>query len=539
MDKLEQFKSDFGTDYSATEEQRDKSNEEYRFWTVAGGQWEDFLEDHYENRSKLELDQTADYVYRTYGQWTQNRVNVHFSPDDSETDDDDAELLNGIYRRDFRRNNGIVSLDNAVLEAMGSGVGAIHISTEYDDKESVDSDLQNVVFRPIYNAYSMVAWDNSSKRIDKADAKRCTIVYEYSRDAFEREYPDIDQASAVTPYDRREFNWATKSSIFVADRYEVKKEKTTAYALINELTGEVRHEYGNDELEIRREAKKQGFVVSRKKRIEKQYVVKSRFYGDGFIEEEERIPGRYIPIIPFYGYRAYIDGSEFFHGLVRKRMDAQRLFNMEVSLLAENAASSYKRLPLFDPQQVKGLETLWSSDLSKKNYMVAKPITDKHGNILHSGPVGYLEPPVTDQNTQSLIQLTSQFIGTGTGGAPQDTIDPASSGKAINAVLKRVDLNVQPIIENIATALKWAGEVYRSIAAEIYSEPRAIKVISEEGDESSVNLMELSVDQESGAPISKNDLSRCRFETVVDTGPAYETQKEETLETLKCFTPDP
>jgi hypothetical protein len=535
MDKeqlLQQFKLDFETDYKVTEEPRDKANEEYRFFTVPGGQWESFLESHYENRSKLELDQTADYVYRTYGQWTQNRVGVRFSPDDGDTTDDDAELLNGLYRRDFRRNNGVVALDNAVLEVFGSGTGAFHISTEYDDKEGFDDELMNVSFKPVHNAYSMIAWDSTAKRIDKADAKRCTLIKEYTRDAFEAEYPGVDITNAMAPNDRRQFNWNTGNSVFVGVRYEIKKEKTVAYVLIHPLTGQIEKAFSKDG-DVEREARKMGYEISRRKKVEKQYVVKSVFTGDTFIEKETRIPGKYIPIIQLYGYRAYIDGVEFYHGLVRKRMDAQRLFNMEVSLLAEQAASSNKRLPLFDPSQMKGLEHLWSTDLSKKSYMLARPITDKQGNIIHSGPIGYLEPSTIDESTKNLIELTASFIQGGTGGAPQDTIDPDASGKAINAVLKRVDLNVQPVLENIATGLKWAGEVYRAIASDIYAEQRKIKTIGEDGSEKTVTLMEQSMSQETGDPITINDVSKGRFEVVPDTGPGYETKREETVETLK------
>src|SRR5687768_3300554 len=101
--KLETYKQEFYQDFSATEEQRDKSNEELRFAMVAGGQWEGFLEADFANRAKIELDQTADYLYRTYSQWTENRIGVSYSPDDDASTDDDAELLDGLFRRDMRR----------------------------------------------------------------------------------------------------------------------------------------------------------------------------------------------------------------------------------------------------------------------------------------------------------------------------------------------------------------------------------------------------------------------------------------------------
>ena len=55
QDLLDKYKSDFEKDYELGAEVRDKSNEEYRFITVPGGQWESFLESHYENRSKFDF----------------------------------------------------------------------------------------------------------------------------------------------------------------------------------------------------------------------------------------------------------------------------------------------------------------------------------------------------------------------------------------------------------------------------------------------------------------------------------------------------
>src|SRR5690349_2037964 len=188
--KHEQWKTDFYTDFEATSEQRDKTNEELRFAMVPGGQWEGFLETTMENRAKLELDQASDYLYRTYAQWTENRVQVNYSPDDDSSTDDDAELLDGLLRRDMRRKNGQAAIDVAVFEAMGGGYGAFHISTEYEDEEDPENEDQCIVFSDLTSAYATVVWDSAARRRDKADAMRCTVLIPRSPDGFKRKYPN-------------------------------------------------------------------------------------------------------------------------------------------------------------------------------------------------------------------------------------------------------------------------------------------------------------------------------------------------------------
>ena len=53
---------------------------------------------------------------RYIGERNMNRANVVFTPDDKSTTDDDTELLNGIYRSDFKDNDGQIALDPAIMK---------------------------------------------------------------------------------------------------------------------------------------------------------------------------------------------------------------------------------------------------------------------------------------------------------------------------------------------------------------------------------------------------------------------------------------
>lgn len=57
------------------------------------------------------------------------------------------------------------------------------------------------------------------------------------------------------------------------------------------------------------------------------------------MEGGDRLPemaqGPSIPIVPVYGKRYYVDGQERWQGYVEKRKDRQRLYNSNVSRLAD------------------------------------------------------------------------------------------------------------------------------------------------------------------------------------------------------------
>lgn len=116
QDKFVKILDDVSTGWSLTEFQRDKSNEAIRFVDVSGAQWDDWTGDIYANRPKMQIDKTSQSVNLFNSEWRTNRFAVKYRPSDEKTSVKDAELLNGLFRKDWRDANGDQSMDNAVNE---------------------------------------------------------------------------------------------------------------------------------------------------------------------------------------------------------------------------------------------------------------------------------------------------------------------------------------------------------------------------------------------------------------------------------------
>jgi len=535
MADLDQLKLDVAKDYSASEEIREKSNEDMRFIGVDGGMWEGFLQDTHNSdtkRARLEFDITSDYVMRYVGEWTLNRANVLYTQDDKATSEEDAELLNGVYRADFKDNDGQVAQDTAVFEAAVCGIGAFKMSTEFVDPEDPENEDQEVVWEPINNAFNQVMWDENAKRADKADAKRCTVLTGYSKDAFDEAWPDAEPSSAYTPHNYQSFNWNTRDVIYVAERFDVKIEKEKVQVW-QHIAGNQLKAFNQEEFElVEEELKALGWEFVRERKINRRVITKTIFTGSELLEEDKRIAGKFIPVIPMYGFRTYVDNVEYVRGLVRKLKDANRTINMGISKMAEASASSGDTVPIFTRQQIKGLSDIWA-DKTNKAYMVINDLVDSQGNPIASGPVGTLAPNQLDPNTMGVIDTISGFVQRQTGNAPQDQIDPDASGKAINALRKRENLNTQVITDNILQSIKHSGKVYRAIAGEIYTRSQMKKIIGIDGTIKMEQLNVQSLDPQTGNPIQLNDLSRGRFSVDVEVGPQYESQKEATIESIE------
>lgn len=534
IDISQRIRDFFDIDYYAIDQQRDWANEDLRFCDVDGAMWEGWLNDQFANRPRFEFNKVVQSVYRFIGEWVNNRQNVKFRPDDTLNGEDDAEILNGLYRKDYRRSQGNQSVDNAVQEMTKTGYGAIKLSTEFVDEENLEDDRQQITFEPIYTAYNSVIWDINAKALDKSDAQHVIVLHEFSKDSFAFQFPDADLESFPPPNTRGRFNWRnTETNLFyVAEFYEVRFKKTEAVIYVHPQTKEKRI-IPKDELKDNvKNLANLGFEKISTRRVKIKFVEKTVSSGTQILEGPTKINSSLLPIIPLAGFNTYVDGEAFNYGLVRKMKDANRLYNMQVSTLAENAATSPKRVPIFTPGQVAGLEDYWSEiHLGKYNYALINPEEDETGQIVANGPLGFLDPPVVDPSAAALIQITEQFITSETGGNPQEVMNPEASGRAINAVAERVDMQTAILMDNIKKFLKRVGQVYVSYSKNVYDDTRTVVLLNEDETEREVTLFESQMSDD-GLFKTVNDPVSGSFETIVDTGPSYATRKRATVATL-------
>jgi len=96
-------------------------------------------------------------------------------------------------------------------------------------------------------------------------------------------------------------------------------------------------------------------------------------------------------------------------------------------------------------------------------------------------------------------------------------------------------------MSNFSKAVRRAGEVWLSMAKEIYVEKgRKMKTLDNMNQIGSVELMKEGI--ENGAPTQKNDISKATFDVSVDVGPSSASQREATVQStmgMMAVTQDP
>lgn len=519
----------FEKDYEAGQEIRDQANEDMRFVTVSGGMWEGFLEEAFADKPRMEIDLLEESVDNFISEWEENELIPTMNAEEDE-DEKDAELLSGLLRADWHRNGGAMAAKVAVYEAVATGFGAIRLGTSYLDDEDIENDRQKCEFFPQHSAYSTVVWDRSATKIDKSDAKWCSVLVGYTKEDFKEKWPNHEPSSNGID-DRASFSWSTKELCYVIEHYRKVEKKRRVNVFINEQGSRLYVEDKDLESE-QEELVNKGYRSIKSKQVKSCHIEKSIISGGQFLERPRKIAGKIIPIIPIYAKFNVVDGVEVYRGVIRKEKDSSRLLNMQVSALAETAATSIKEVPIFAPEQIQGLERRWSeAHLGRKNYQVAKPLYDKKGNLVSTGPSGYVKPPQIDPAMKGLIEFTTQHLAKKTNALPMDIEDPHSSGKALIAAQKRVDKKTYSIMGNIVEAMRRLGECYISMAQDIYSDTR--KVVIKKRDGSSARIAINQVYNDGGTLAVKNTFAGKRFNVYAGVDKSYQSQRAETVDKLK------
>ena len=521
---------------SALRDERLQCLQDRRFYSLAGAQWEGPLWDQYENKPKFEVNKIMLAVIRVVNEYRNNRITVDFVSKDGAENDKLAEVCDGLYRADEQASVADEAYDNAFEEAVGGGIGAWRLRTVYEDEENDEDDRQRIRIEPIFDADSSVFFDLGAKRQDKSDAKYCFVVTSMTRQAYKDTWGDdpTDWPKIIHQY---EFDWCTPDVVFVAEYFKV-EEKTETIRIFQAIDGtEERYtqfDFANDET-LEETLLAIGSREVRQKKVKRKRVRKYVMSGGRVLEDAGYIAGRCIPIVVVYGKRWFVDNVERCMGHVRLAKDAQRLKNMQLSKLGEISALSSVEKPILTPEQVAGHQVMWAEDnLKDYPYLLINPITDQNGNQAVSGPVAYTRSAAIPPAMAALLQITEtdmqDILGNQQGA---DKMVSGMSGKAVEMIQTRVDMQSFIYMSNFAKGMKRCGEIWLSMAKEIYTEDkRKMKTIAPTGEAGVVELMQPTIDQETGAMVMANDMTSATFDVVSDVGPSSSSKKSATVRAI-------
>lgn len=529
--------AEFDRIQAAVRDERMQCLEDRRFYSVSGAQWEGDLGDQFENKPRFEFNRVHLAVIRIINEFRNNRITVDFVPKDGATNRDTADTCDGLYRADEHDSGAQEAYDNAFEEAVGGGIGAWRLRADYEDEDDDENDRQRIKIEPIFDADSCVFFGLEAKRQDKADAKRCFVLSSMTPQDFKAEYGH-DPASWPKEISQSEFDWCTPDAVFVAEYYRV--EETSE--LVHTFRSLDNEELKITDAELREDPERlAGLLASghqkiSQKRRKKRQVHKYLLSGRQVEEDCGVIAGKCIPIVPVYGKRWFVDGVERCMGHVRLAKDAQRLQNSLMSWLTDIASRFDIEKPILTPEQVQGHTQMWADDnVQRYPYLLANMVRDADGNPVpgSQAPAAYTKapnvPPAMAALTQIASQLLEDLLGNQQAG---EQLQPNLSGKAVELIQNRLDMQAFIYMSNMAKAMKRSGEIWLSMARDILvEEGRVMKSLGSDGAIDSVVINQPMLDED-GAEVVSNEIAGSAFDVWVDVGPSSSSRRAATVRAL-------
>lgn len=535
---LDQLKEMHDQAYSHNQLTRERAADDLVFYHIT--QWDDNLLDQNTLAFRGEFNIIRKAGRDVIASLRANPIQIEFEPK-ANSREDGADLIDGLYISDDRRNDSIESYDIASAETVVCGVGAWELYTEYESDRAGNED-QIISRRPINEANNNCFWDPNAKRLDKSDADWVDILEAYTFAGYKKlaeeltgeADPGLSMNSFANPEESYVFPWASgkNEAIYVVRFYHREKVKDKVYSLLDPM-GNPLMLRESDISDIKEELADAGYVFESEKEILRWQI--TRYIASGIeILDTTIIAGENLPVVPMYGERAFVEGEEHWEGITRLAKDPQRLRNFQLSYLADIVSRSPRPKPIFFPEQVQGLENMYEENGADNNYAyLLMNRTTPSGEELPAGPPGYMQPTEMPNALAASIDLSRQAVeDVANPGLPQNIADPDLSGKAVIALQNMIDKQSMVYQQNLKHAKRRDAEIYASMATDVYDAPRTVILTGPDGTRKRQQIMEVIQDKQTGNMITLNDLTNMEFDVYAEIGESYTSQKDKTIDEI-------
>ena len=495
----------------------DRGHEDKEFVTIEGKQWDATAraKRNAEGKPTLEFNLLRTFATQQINTMRQNRPQIQVVPVDNGADTDIAKILGGLIKDTEEASNAEDATDQAAENAVYGGLGFIRLITDY---VSDDSFNQEPRFVPIENPEAVLL-DPLSKRLDGSDASKCLVVEWVKKSAIKAQYgedaTDFEVEGAT--------DWENKpdDTVLIAE-YFYKEDVSDELLLLEDGSIAFKSELSEDDA---------AFAVET--RPTKRTEIKWAKISGSKVLETGVFPGKFIPIVPVYGAVNWIGNERHVFSLVHFAKDPQRLFNYWKSAEAHILQKNQDEILAVEHEAIAGFEDEWQNP---GKYGASRYRSRDENGTQYATPqrIASAQPPTGILNatatSQALISDTLNMH------APQMGQDVNSqSGRAIGLLQRQADTAHFHFQDNLNKSLRQCGRILVDLYPRLYDTPMVRRIIGKDGEE---EMVKLNAQPETPDEMNKaidgvlNNLSLGRYDVRIDTGPSFNTQREQSFQLL-------
>lgn len=499
------------------EDQRERMLDDLRFCDPET-QWPEAVRRQREDdgRPCLTIDRINPFVRQVVNQYRQSRPMPQVNPVGSGSDQDTAEIMQGMVRHIMDRSNGDSAIDTAFEAMVRCGMGWVRILTEYSTPTSFD---QEIKIERIANPFQVYP-DPTFVQPDGSDMNYVFIACDYSREDFLAEYPE----SKMSNYSLSDWEglgndmpeWVlSKGHGCRVMEYFKRVDKRTTVCLLEDGTIAEKKDLP------------EGTPVIEERETYLPTIVWYKLTATEILDQREW-PGRMIPVVPFLGEELRFNGKCYYTGLVHSAKDAQMAYNYWKSAQTEAIALA-PTAPwiVADGSIPQGWTNAWAN-ANKKNYAY---LAYKHMTV-DGQPVpppqrNFGEPPIQAIN-QALVGSLDDLKGTtGMYDANLGNRESSQSGVAIKQLQSQGQISNYHFADNAARSIKQLGRIIIDLIPKIYDSQRVVRIIRPDdmADQVTINGPSGKIGSKGVEAVYRPGVGE--YEVTVSVGPSYQTRRQE------------
>ncbi len=503
---------------------------------VSGEQWDEATKRarEFNRRPCLTMDRLGTHINQIVNDQRQSKPAIKVHPVDDAADKDTAEIFNGVIRNIEHTSNAPMVYETAAWTQVAGGQGAWRVLTEYADENSFDQDL---CLRRILDP-TCVTWDPEAREQDASDGMFAFIETSYSKETFQRMYPDVDCDSWPTQIDNQ--GWWSGDTVRCAEYYRVVMRPGQLLQLANGVVMDSASYMEATAQYLAPEQVPPELRVVARRQVEKREVQWFKIGGHSVIDS--RIwPGRWIPLVRVVGNEMVVDGKTVYTGLTHRAMDPQKVYNYQASVVVE-MLSLQKTAPWIGAKgQFEGVEQRWAqANVNNPAYLEYNPVTV--GDQIAPPPQRQAAAMVPTGNVQAM-QLAADDLQwvTGQHSASFGAKSNETSGRAIMARQREGDSATYHYLDNLSRSILHTGRILVDLIPKVYDTRRVLRVLGEDG---TAELVMQDPDQQ--APMQRAqaqdgtvqriyNLGVGRYDVAVAVGPSFGTRRQEAVEAMSTL----
>lgn len=527
---------------------RDRKDKWDKYWTInrslyyewidfiLGDQWREDESKLFERYNKIPLmmNKLGVLFNHLLGEQIQNTPSLQVSPDEENLPPELVDIRAALIKDISFNSDAKTIYQTAYGQSVIGGFSAIRVDTRYKNKRSFDQEIYIDGFEDPTRCY----WDLSAKHICKIDGMYCGYATRVSRKSVRDNYGEqIErQIGSTSNTEDSTIAFADDDSITYIDDYEkigkrVKIRKLSDGSIVDEEEFEALEKIKMDGKRSKILMKNGMPVTIIQEKEEVIYSIKhTRIAGD-FIFEENDFPiveGDILPVL-FLDQKSYYSkqGQQITRSFFKDVKDAQKFLNYLATQIAylvkisrydqfimprKCAASPDAQQQWRDPSVVRGALYYDETPSGLKPEQLRPP---------------ELSQTLTQQYERTLMDIQS---GTGMYNTQLGEVGNEVSGAAIDKRSERGSKNTQIPRRSLDILIATLGDLFNDMIPKVYDTERTLVLNTPRSSEERVTINKQN--DQYGLDI-ENDMTKGNFKIRLKSGPSYEGQKEEALNSFQ------